>query len=83
VFDEATSALDYESEHVIQKNMRFICKGRTVLVIAHRLSAVRNCDRILVIDRGELVEQGPHDDLIEQDGIYAGLFRLQAQGGLA
>ena len=83
VLDEATSALDYESERVIQKNMRFICKGRTVLVIAHRLSAVRNCDRILVIDGGELVEQGAHDDLIKQDGIYAGLFRLQAQGGLA
>jgi subfamily B ATP-binding cassette protein HlyB/CyaB len=83
VFDEATSALDYESERVIQKNMRLICKERTVIVIAHRLSAVRNCDRILVIDRGELVEQGAHDDLVEQDGVYAGLFRLQAQGGLA
>jgi subfamily B ATP-binding cassette protein HlyB/CyaB len=83
VLDEATSALDYESERVIQKNMRFICKGRTVLVIAHRLSAVRHCDRILVIDGGELVEQGAHDDLVAQDGIYADLFRLQAQGGLA
>jgi subfamily B ATP-binding cassette protein HlyB/CyaB len=80
LFDEATSALDYESERAIQKNMRFICKGRTVFVIAHRLSAVRHCDRILVLDKGLLVEQGSHEELLERKGLYAGLFAYQAQG---
>ena len=56
IFDEATSALDYESERVIQQNMQAICKGRTVIIIAHRLSAVRDANRILVMDRGQIVE---------------------------
>lgn len=78
IFDEATSALDYESEKVIQENMRKICAGRTVLIIAHRLSAVRDANRIFVLERGEIVEEGPHSALIaRKDGIYAHLYRLQ------
>ena len=78
IFDEATSALDYESEHIIQQNMRSIADGRTVIIIAHRLSTVYDANRILVMERGRIVEQGAHDDLIKQGGIYARLFRLQA-----
>jgi ATP-binding cassette, subfamily B, bacterial HlyB/CyaB len=78
IFDEATSALDYESERVIQENMRKIAQGRTVLVIAHRLSTVRSADRIVTIERGRLVEDGSHDELIRTGGRYASLHRLQA-----
>ncbi|MGE3551029.1 MAG: ATP-binding cassette domain-containing protein, partial [Geobacter sp.] len=78
IFDEATSALDYESEKVIQDNMRQICAGRTVLIIAHRLSAVRDANRIIVMERGQIVEQGNHAELLENpDGIYRHLYRLQ------
>jgi subfamily B ATP-binding cassette protein HlyB/CyaB len=77
IFDEATSALDYESERIIQRNMKDIAKGRTVLVIAHRLSTVRTADRIVTLDRGRLVEDGDHDTLIKTDGRYASLHRLQ------
>jgi subfamily B ATP-binding cassette protein HlyB/CyaB len=78
IFDEATSALDYESERIIQNNMLAICEGRTVIVIAHRLSAVRNAHRIVVMDHGRIVEQGSHSDLLEhQAGHYARLYRLQ------
>jgi subfamily B ATP-binding cassette protein HlyB/CyaB len=78
IFDEATSSLDYESEKIIQDNMRKICSGRTVLVIAHRLSAVRDADRIIVLERGQIVEEGSHAELITQaGGIYAHLNKLQ------
>ena len=78
IFDEATSALDYESERLIQNNMKAICQGRTVLIIAHRLSAVRDANRIVVIDRGQIVEQGPHEELLRRPaGHYARLYRLQ------
>ena len=80
IFDEATSALDYESERVIQQNMKEIAKGRTVVIIAHRLSTVRTTDRIITLDRGRLVEDGSHDALIKTGGRYASLHRLQ--GGL-
>jgi subfamily B ATP-binding cassette protein HlyB/CyaB len=80
IFDEATSALDYESERIIQQNMKDIAKGRTVLVIAHRLSTVRTADRIVTLDRGHLVEDGSHDTLIKTGGRYASLHRLQAGG---
>lgn len=73
IFDEATSALDYESERIIQDNMQEICKGRTVLIIAHRLSTVRRADRIIVVDKGEIAEDGSHDALIAEGGIYAAL----------
>jgi subfamily B ATP-binding cassette protein HlyB/CyaB len=78
VFDEATSALDYESERIIQDNMREIAKGRSVFIIAHRLSTVRRVDRILTLDRGRLVEDGTHDQLVHTGGRYASLHRLQA-----
>jgi subfamily B ATP-binding cassette protein HlyB/CyaB len=78
IFDEATSALDYESERIVQQNMVQIARGRTVLVIAHRLSALRLADRIITIERGRLVEDGTHDDLIKTGGRYATLYRLQA-----
>ena len=78
VFDEATSALDYDSERIIQDNMREIVKGRTVFIIAHRLSTVRRVDRILTLDRGRLVEDGTHDQLVHTGGRYASLHRLQA-----
>jgi subfamily B ATP-binding cassette protein HlyB/CyaB len=78
IFDEATSALDYESERVIQQSMKEITKGRTVFIIAHRLSTVRRSDRIITIDRGRLVEDGTHDQLIATGGRYANLYRMQA-----
>src|SRR6202040_2645135 len=78
IFDEATSALDYESERVIQDNMQRIAKGRTVFVIAHRLSTVRRSNRIITIDRGRLVEDGTHEELIHKGGRYAALHRVQA-----
>jgi subfamily B ATP-binding cassette protein HlyB/CyaB len=78
ILDEATSALDYESERVIQQNLRAIAQGRTVLIIAHRLSTVRQADRIIAIDRGRIVEDGSHDDLVRKGGRYAQLYRLQA-----
>ncbi len=78
IFDEATSALDYESEGAIQQNMAQICQGRTVFIIAHRLSTVRSAHRILVIDKGDVIEQGAHDDLLRANGVYARLYRHQA-----
>jgi len=81
ILDEATSALDYESEAVIQRNMRHICQGRTVLIIAHRLSAVRHAHRIIVMDKGRIVETGPHEALVQkQQGLYAHLWRMQDGG---
>lgn len=78
IFDEATSALDYESERIIQDNMNAICDGRTVFIIAHRLSAVRQCDRIIVMEQGRIVEQGTHQQLLATDGYYAKLNRYQS-----
>jgi subfamily B ATP-binding cassette protein HlyB/CyaB len=78
ILDEATSALDYESERAIQQNMKRIAAGRTVFVVAHRLSTVRHADRIITIERGRIVEDGRHDDLIRSNGRYAKLHFLQA-----
>ncbi len=77
IFDEATSALDYESESIIQQNLTHICQGRTVFIIAHRLSTVRAADRIFVIEKGEIIEEGTHDGLIDRNGYYASLYNLQ------
>ncbi len=75
IFDEATSALDYESEAIIQQNMAHISQGRTVFIIAHRLSTVRPAHRIYVVEKGEIVEQGSHEELLRMKGFYA---RLQS-----
>ena len=77
ILDEATSALDYESEKVIQDNMRQIAEGRTVIIISHRLSAVRDCNSIIVMEKGEIKERGAHAELLEIGGIYARLHSLQ------
>jgi ATP-binding cassette, subfamily B, bacterial HlyB/CyaB len=79
ILDEATSALDYESERIIQENMRSIVRGRTVVIIAHRLAAVRPCTRIVGMHRGEIVEAGSHEELVARaDGLYARLWALQS-----
>lgn len=77
IFDEATSALDYESEAIIHQNMRYICKDRTVFIIAHRLSAVRNASCILAIEKGRVVESGSHHELMNTNGYYARLYAHQ------
>lgn len=80
IFDEATSALDYQSERIIMQNLDEIAASRTMLIIAHRLSTVRRCDRIIVIEKGEIVEMGSHDDLMARKGIYCQLYSQQEQG---
>ncbi len=77
IFDEATSALDYESEAIVQKNLARICEGRTVILIAHRLSTVRQANRIHVIEKGEVIEQGTHPELLRINGYYAKLYGHQ------
>ncbi|MCO6515461.1 MAG: type I secretion system permease/ATPase [Snodgrassella sp.] len=78
ILDEATSALDYESERAIMQNMQAICRGRTVLIIAHRLSTVRMADRIIAMDKGMIVEEGTHQELLAKpDGYYSYLYQLQ------
>ncbi len=81
IFDEATSALDYESERIIYNNMEAIGAHRTMLIIAHRLSAVRRCDKIIVIDKGEIVESGTHEQLMNLGGLYRYLYDQQESRG--
>ena len=80
IFDEATSALDYESESIIQNNLKEICKGRTVLIIAHRLSTLKDAQKIMVIDKGSLVEYDTHENLMTVNGLYAYLYNQQQRG---
>ena len=83
IFDEATSALDYESERIIMQSLEQIGKDRTVIQVAHRLTTVRRADLILVVEQGEIVEQGTHEQLLEQRGIYHHLYMLQEGGNVA
>lgn len=80
IFDEATSALDYQSERIIQDNLQQICQGRTVFIIAHRLSTVRNADLLVVVEKGRIIEQGSHQQLLTQKGAYYNLY-MQQEGG--
>jgi ATP-binding cassette subfamily B protein len=77
ILDEATSALDNTTEILIQSALDELCRGRTTLVVAHRLSTIRNADEIAVIAQGHITEQGTHDELIALDGAYAKLYREQ------
>ena len=78
IFDEATSALDYESEKIIRDNLNLITRGRTTIIVAHRLSTIRSCDYIVCFDNGEIVEQGTHEQLLAIDGYYKKLYLAQA-----
>jgi ABC-type multidrug transport system fused ATPase/permease subunit len=82
ILDEATSDLDAESEFLVQQALSELMKGRTVLVIAHRLATVRHADRIVVIHAGRIAEVGRHDELLVRDGIYRRLYALQVEGVL-
>lgn len=77
ILDEATSALDTESERVVQEALDRLMVGRTSFVIAHRLSTIKNADRIMVLEKGQLVEQGTHEELMEMNGLYAHLYQIQ------
>ena len=77
IFDEATSALDYESESIIQRNLKQICRDRTVIIIAHRLSTLKDADAIMVVDKGNIAEYGPQEELIGRKGLYYQLLRQQ------
>ena len=79
ILDEATSALDTESERIVQLALTNLMKNRTTLVIAHRLSTIQNADRIIVLDRGAIVEMGSHDELLRQGGLYRRLHAMQFQ----
>ena len=81
ILDEATSALDNTTEILIQQSLDELCKGRTTLVVAHRLSTIKNADEIAVVAGGEIIEQGSHDQLLAKDGAYAKLYRQQFREG--
>jgi ATP-binding cassette subfamily B protein/ATP-binding cassette subfamily B multidrug efflux pump len=77
ILDEATASLDSESEHLIQEGLQELMKGRTVIAIAHRLSTLRSMDRILLLDKGEIVASGTHEDLIRKNDLYTNLWNMQ------
>jgi ABC-type multidrug transport system fused ATPase/permease subunit len=77
VLDEATSSIDTETEQLVQKGLEGLLKGRTSIAIAHRLSTIKKADKILVLSKGRLVEEGSHDELIKKQGLYYALYKLQ------
>jgi ATP-binding cassette subfamily B protein len=81
LLDEATSALDAQSEHIVQEALNKLSAGRTTIVIAHRLSTIRGADKIIVMDRGRVLDQGSHKELLDRGGTYADLYRLQFRDG--
>ncbi|MGB1034874.1 MAG: ABC transporter, partial [Primorskyibacter sp.] len=83
LLDEATSALDAESERLVQEAVDRLAQGRTTIIVAHRLATVKKADRIIVMDQGRIVAQGPHDALVAEGGLYARLARLQFTDGAA
>lgn len=80
IFDEPTASIDAEAEYKIFNNIYKFFKNKTVVIISHRFSTVRNADRIIVIDKGNIVEQGTHEELLSLNGKYAKAFKLQAEG---
>jgi ATP-binding cassette subfamily B protein len=80
ILDEPTSAIDAKAEYEIFENVQKLQKDKTVIIISHRFSTVRNADRILVLDEGKIIEEGNHEKLMDKKGLYAELFELQAQG---
>ena len=79
ILDEATSALDNATEILIQEALDELCRGRTTIVVAHRLSTIKNADEIAVVSDGKIIEKGTHDTLLSQNGVYANLHQLQFQ----
>ncbi|MBR1373786.1 ATP-binding cassette domain-containing protein, partial [bacterium] len=80
ILDEATSALDSESELYIQKSLKKLMKGKTVIAIAHRLSTLREMDRLIVMNNGKILEEGSHDELLQKHGAYYDFYQLQQIG---
>jgi ATP-binding cassette subfamily B protein len=80
IFDEPTASIDAEAEYKIFNNIYKFFKNKTVIIISHRFSTVRNADRIIVIDKGNIAEQGTHEELLKLNGKYAKAFKLQAEG---
>ena len=79
ILDEATSALDNESERLVQESLEKLARGRTVITIAHRLTTIRNADRIIVLGEEGIIEEGRHDELINKNGVYSELYELYSK----
>ena len=82
ILDEATSALDSESEKYIQESLKKLMRGKTVIAIAHRLSTLKEMDKLVIMDKGKIIEEGSHGELIGQNGVYAEFYNMQTSGFL-